>query len=537
MSVEIPAPGAVPDTWDEAFDVVVVGFGGAGASAALEAAESGAKVLVLERYHGGGTTSVSGGIVYLGGGTAIQAEAGFEDGPEAMFRYLQHEVKGTVGDDTLRHFCDVSTPTYEWLAGHGVPFEASFCPFKTSYPTDQYYLYFSGNEAAAPYSDDAAPAPRGHRAKGPGLSGKPLFAALRAAVERTPNIEIRCQSRVQALIVEDGAVVGVEYAGFSDAGKANSHRKASESSAKWSNYSPAMRKRTRAQLKTLEKQATDVRRIRATGGVVLAAGGFVRNRKMVDQYAPDSPKMLALGSVGDDGLGIRLGQGAGGAVGKMERISAWRFYNPPVAFVKGVLVDKDGRRICNEELYGATVGREIVKAGNTAFLICDAQTRSEVWKRLMAETIMFQRLTSLYLLTVGNTKARSIEDLGRKLGMSQLASTIATYNEGAAKGEDAFRKSAKVLRPVEKGPFYAMDVSIRRNPFYPCPSLTLGGLRVDEVTGNVQRDDGSSIAGLFAAGRNAVGVCSEGYVSGLAIADAVYSGRRAGRVAAGGSWR
>jgi 3-oxo-5alpha-steroid 4-dehydrogenase len=62
--------------------------------------------------------------------------------------------------------------------------------------------------------------------------------------------------------------------------------------------------------------------------------------------------------------------------------------------------------------------------------------------------------------------------------------------------------------------------------------LTLGGLLVDETTGQVRRADGSCVPGLYAAGRTAVGICSNSYVSGLSLADCVFSGRRAGRHAA-----
>ena len=62
--------------------------------------------------------------------------------------------------------------------------------------------------------------------------------------------------------------------------------------------------------------------------------------------------------------------------------------------------------------------------------------------------------------------------------------------------------------------------------------LTLGGLVVDEKTGLVRRQDGSVIDGLYAVGRSAVGLCSNSYVSGLSLADCVFSGRRAGRHAA-----
>jgi 3-oxo-5alpha-steroid 4-dehydrogenase len=86
------------------------------------------------------------------------------------------------------------------------------------------------------------------------------------------------------------------------------------------------------------------------------------------------------------------------------------------------------------------------------------------------------------------------------------------------------------MSALEKAPFHAIDCSITSKRF-PCPTLTLGGLVVDEETGAVLGEDGP-VDGLFAAGRNAVGVCSQQYVSGLSIADCVYSGRRAGRHAA-----
>jgi 3-oxo-5alpha-steroid 4-dehydrogenase len=58
--------------------------------------------------------------------------------------------------------------------------------------------------------------------------------------------------------------------------------------------------------------------------------------------------------------------------------------------------------------------------------------------------------------------------------------------------------------------------------------FSIGGLRVDGATGAVLTADGSVIPGLYAAGRAAVGLCSNSYVSGLSLADCVFSGRRAG---------
>jgi 3-oxo-5alpha-steroid 4-dehydrogenase len=144
----------VPPEWDVEADVVVVGFGAAGACAALEAAAAGCSVLILERFGGGGATALSGGVVYAGGGTPQQRAAGVTDTPEAMLGYLRTEVGDAVPDATLREFCDGSVAMLAWLEGHGVPFEGSLCPDKTSYPTNRHYLYYSGSElsTAAPGS-------------------------------------------------------------------------------------------------------------------------------------------------------------------------------------------------------------------------------------------------------------------------------------------------------------------------------------------------------------------------------------------------
>lgn len=81
-------------------------------------------------------------------------------------------------------------------------------------------------------------------------------------------------------------------------------------------------------------------------------------------------------------------------------------------------------------------------------------------------------------------------------------------------------------------PFYAIDISATGNPLFPCPAITLGGLRVDETSGAVLNEQDHTIPGLYAAGRTAVGIASNGYVSGLSIADCLWSGKRAGTAVA-----
>ncbi|MDE0883607.1 MAG: FAD-dependent oxidoreductase, partial [Myxococcota bacterium] len=135
------------------YDLIVVGFGAAGACAAIEAAETGLKVLVLDRFEGGGASAISGGVVYAGGGTSVQAEAGVEDSFESMLAYLKLETQGVVSEQCLSQFCRQSVDGIEWLKAHGLCFEGSLCPQKTSYPSDRYFLYYSGNEAFSPYKE------------------------------------------------------------------------------------------------------------------------------------------------------------------------------------------------------------------------------------------------------------------------------------------------------------------------------------------------------------------------------------------------
>ena len=193
--------------WDVQADVVVVGFGAAGACAALEAAAAGCSVLVLDRFAGGGATALSGGIVYAGGGTAQQRAAGVTDTAAAMFGYLRTEAGDVVPAATLRQFCDGSVAMLAWLESHGVPFDGSLCPDKTSYPTNRHYLYYSGSEVSA--RDAAPPAPRGHRTRGRGTSGGLLFARLAAATKKA-GITVVTQTTAVRLIVADGRVTGVE---------------------------------------------------------------------------------------------------------------------------------------------------------------------------------------------------------------------------------------------------------------------------------------------------------------------------------------
>ncbi len=128
---ELPAPlsASVLGDGTERYDVVVIGFGIAGGSAALEAARAGVRVLLLERaaVHGG-TTCMAGGHFYLGGGTAVQA-TGHEDSAEKMYKYLV-AVSKEPEHDKIRAYCEGSVEHFGWLESLGFEFERSYFPGK-----------------------------------------------------------------------------------------------------------------------------------------------------------------------------------------------------------------------------------------------------------------------------------------------------------------------------------------------------------------------------------------------------------------------
>ena len=539
--IEPPTELENPDEfdWDDTVDVAVLGFGGAGAAAAIEARDAGASVAVVERFNGGGSTKISGGIVYAGGGTAIQKEAGVEDSPEHMFNYLVQETGDAVCEETLRHFCEDSAGNLEWLMEQGVPFQASKCPFKTSYPSNMYYLYFSGNEAFPPYTNTAAAAPRGHRAHGKGVSGAALFTPLRETTRRK-GVKILTQHRAMALVTtKDGEVVGIRLSRFPEKSLSGWLHRQLYDLLIFSRYAcmyvPVITWTLRATMSRLESSHGQNFNLRARRGVVISAGGFFYNQSMVEQYAPRHLPGMPLGTIGDDGSGILLGESVGGATGLMGNVSQWRFVNPPESFIRGILVNRQGQRVCNEMLYGAQLGEQIQdKANGEAWLILDGPMMKQAMHEIGPSRAMwFQSATALMYRLVARKKAPSLSALADKLGIPAVAlrDTVQQYNTLAEKAEDdPLGKPASHRQPLEQGPWFALDcrvTSMVRNP-----SITLGGLCVDEVTGEVLAADDSKVAGLYAAGRSAVGIASHSYVSGLSIAGCIFSGRRAGRHAA-----
>ncbi|MBA3054554.1 MAG: FAD-binding protein [Sphingomonadales bacterium] len=523
--------------WDDACDVLVVGFGLAGASAAMKAAERpDISVLVADRFTGGGASELSGGIIYAGG-THVQREAGVEDSTDNLYNYLGHETEDFIKPETLRRFCDDSPQVIRWMEKQGVVFGGPATHKKTSYPTDEFYIYYSGNETVPEAAQRATPAPRGHRAK-PTFKSKAVFGgvfimhAMKQAAARAPNVRTSWHTAARRLVLDKtGAVVGAELWSIPQGTFAAwRHRKLYAAGTNMILSLIGASKHVWQATAALEAKYAKPRLVRVRRGITLAAGGFINNRPMVETIASKYVDVAPLGTVGDDGSGIQLGVSAGGDVLKIDNVSAWRFINPPYDWMKAVMVGSDGRRLTNEEQYGARLGEALfAKSGGKGWIVVDHAVQEKAVAEINSDQIQRYQQMQLRGMLRKQIKADSLAELERKLGIpaGNLVATISGYNADIVSGTpDAEGKNAANCVPLQSGPFYAFDVSggIRLNPV---PGITLGGLRVDDDTGAVLRPDGVPIPGLHAAGRNAAGICANWYISGLSLADCIWTGWRA----------
>jgi fumarate reductase flavoprotein subunit len=454
-------------------DVLVVGAGGAGMAAAIEAADRGASVTVLEAgQRPGGSTALSGGVFYAAC-TSVQRAAGVEDDVERMYLYYMTFNRWNLEPWLIRRFCEESAPTLEWLISLGV-----------DYPVEG--LYISG-------VDDV---PRGHHSHG---SGVEFFERLLGAASAR-GVAIHCGVRVESLIEEDGRVAGIRAQGAAmragavvlatggyGANRAllaelNPHVAAQD--ARWSFYFGSETSR-----------GDGIAMGRAVGGEVVGAGRLLVNA------SPGFSRDVA-------------------------------DFHPPWL----VFVNRDGQRFMDETAPYAIAGHRIEdQPGGLCFAIFDEPTRAASPSRhpfadklgvgdyAYAGDRLAEEAAKGRVLV-----ADTLAALAAKAGIDPagLAGTVAAYNADVHSGGDRRFFKQGPLATIATPPFYAAEVHAASF------GATSAGLRIDPDA-HVLGRDGRPIPGLFAAGETAGGVLGERYVGGgNYIANAIIFGRIAGGNAA-----
>ncbi|WP_276527253.1 3-oxosteroid 1-dehydrogenase [Nocardia cerradoensis] len=528
---------------DREYDVVVVGSGAAGMTAALAAAHHGLRAVLIEKAaHYGGSTARSGGGVWIPGNKALKASGRPDDREEAR-RYLHSIIGDVVPEEKIDTYIDRGAEAFDFVLDHS-PLKMTWVPGYSDYHPEApgglgsgrscepkpFNLKVLGAEAAnlePPYAK--APLnvvvmqtdfvrlnlirrhPKGmmramrvgartYLAKFTGKQivgmGQAIIAAMRKGLQDA-NVPVLLNTPLTKLITEDGRVVGVEA--------------------------------------TVDGEPTI---FKARYGVVLGTGGFEHNAEMREQYQrkPITTEWTT-GAAANTGDGIRAGMEVGGDIGFME--DAWW---GPTIFKGGkpwfalaernlpgaIMVNADGKRFGNESapyveavhtMYGGKWGQGDGPGENIpAWLVFDQRYRN---RYIFAGLQPGQRFPSRWMENDNIVKADTLEELARRLGVpaDNLAATVARFNAFAEKGvdEDFGRgkshydryygdptvKPNPCLAALVQGPFYAAKI-------VPGDLGTKGGL-VTDTAARVLRADGSVIDGLYAAGNSSTPVMGHTY--------------------------
>ena len=486
-------------------DVVVIGAGGAGMTAAMTAADAGQKVVILESQAmvGGNSARATGGMnaaktVYQDENEFDQAAGVEKTLATAAEKYADNETitalaktvseqwaayqanptgyfdsvelmeldtmvggKGINNPELVKTLCEGTADAIDWLDENGI--------------TLHNVSSFGG-----------ASVKRIHRpvnAEGKTVSvGSYMIPLLQENCEKAGVKMMLDTTATEILTDANGAAVGVKATGAS------------------------------GETVTVNAKA-----------VVLATGGFGANLDMVVKYKPELKGFMTTNAPGIQGQGIEMAQAIGAATVDMDQIQIHPTVeaNTAALITEGlrgdgaILINEEGQRFIDE------VGtRDVVSAAEIA------QTGSYSW--LVVDQAMVDASSVIQgYIKKGYTKTgATYEELAKELDVvpATFANTMETWNGYVeAKNDPDFGRTS-FANPLNNGPYYAIKVTAGVHH-------TMGGVTINSAT-EVLKEDGTVIPGLFAAGEVTGGVHGANRLGGTAVADFVVFGRIAGESAA-----
>lgn len=556
---------------NDAYDVIVVGSGAAGLSAACTAAALGKRVVVLEASDKlGGTTAISGGMVWIPANQKMDA-AGITDSLEAARSYLGQTVGAAAGDARMEAFLRRGDEAIRFLeertslrlrpvrrypdyypempgatAGgrvlEPVPFDGArlgseFPKLRDPLPEFMLLGGMMVSREDLPVLRRVGRSPRAlwyasrlvaryalqrlrfHRGTTLVLGNALVARLLRSALDL--KVEILLESPVVGLVIQEDAVVGVRV-----------------------------------------RHLGQARHLRAAGGVILATGGISHHPDLRRPYVPAAAGN-ATATFGPSGAqpGARLALSVGACMSEpVARLEdALAFWVPASRFVRAngtaavfphtvtdrakpglIAVNKQGRRFVNEAVsYHEFVRAQLRDAdGNVpAWLVCDSKF---LWKYGLGRVRPFTLSVETEVRSGYLRRAVSLQDLARQLEVAQerFVHTVATFNSGAALGKDPeFGRGSNIYQrhlgdpdhdpnpcvaPIERPPYYAVAV-------YPADLGMAAGISTDEHT-RVLDAGGRPIQGLYACGNDMHSVMNGAYPGpGITLGPALVFGFIAGR--------
>ena len=484
-------------------DVVIIGAGGGGLSAALEAVNQGAShVIVLEM-----TARTGGALNYTSGsmsaaGTIIQKEEGIEDSVESYIADIMKNGSDFGGQPSLELvtlYANQAAEVFDWLYESGLK--------DNTYSVDR----ATGNRA--------------------------VFAPEHAlySVQRTykPTPDDRTKYKSAAHEVLDTLVNADERI------TVLTNTKATELVAN-----------DKGQVLTVVAEGPDGEvSYTASKAIIVCTGGYSANGKLMAQYVPYGEEYLAGGAPGSDGNGLLLMQKVGGALNEASMSAIPTFPmglqskdNPKTGSIAntytwktgGIVVNQEGKRFCNETESNPAV-REVALEEQPGAVQYDIFTDKILEDLRAANGAYFY---DAYFAEEGQPGAHvkvtagSIGELAEKIGVpaENLAATVEAYNAAVeAGGTDEFGRLYDgtkttynlAVNKIEGDTYYAV-------PLHALCVMTLGGITANENM-QVLDENGTPIPGLYAAGEVVGGIWGKFVSGGTGVMGPIVFGKIAAR--------
>lgn len=524
---------AKPLQWDLETDVLVMGSGGSGLTAAIVAHDEGCRVIVIEKSGKvGGTTAISGGGIWIPL-NHLAVEKGHADSRDSVLTYARNLTKGRVSDELVEKYIDTGPEMVKYLEENTpLKFEVSLMPdyhpeMEGAHKGDQSRtlgpMLFDSNELGESFVNLR----RGL------LPSFPLLMTETAAMGRASradqlNPELIGERMKKGLLGFGGALTGALYKGCLDRG-----------------IDPMLNTRG-LELITENRKVVGLRAqkdgteifIKVKKGVILASGGFEWNEELKAAFLP-GPITHPNTPPSNEGDGLVMAMAVGAALGSMSETWGWTSMSVPGEEYDGrrasrnslvertmphcIMVNREGRRFVNE----AASYNDHFKS----FWILDANTCEYV--NIPAWHVLDQQYKDKYPIlgiVAGKElpewvdRADTLDKLAQNVGIDSegLKTTISHFNAFAVEGIDSdFHRGESAydqywadgdhspnpsLGTIEKPPFYAV-------PAYPGTLGTKGGPKTN-ANAQVLNITGQPIGGLYAAGNVMASIAGPSYWGG-----------------------
>jgi len=562
----------VSSQFDHTVDVLVIGSGGGGMTAALKAEAAGLSTLIVEKSAKfGGSTALSGGSTALSGGgiwvpgAPAQRRAGYTPDPEGVFDYLKNITGGLVSDARLRAYVDAAPEMMDFLEHCSDWFEFVWKPGYADYYPELPGGSERGSTINVPEIDLRKLGAEEQNLLAPlALAPKGIWFAPK---DLRLFYQVRQNWRGKAVLVKliwrmfRARVFGDRMAAIGQSLMARMRLALQEHDIPLWLSAPMTELITdvdgRVVGAVVERDGAAIR-IAARGGVVLATGGFDHDMQWRRRYLPLLERDWSFGNPAATGDGIRAGEKVGAATDLLDE--AWWF--PAMCWPDGRLqfmlnermmpaqfvVNGAGKRFINEAAPYMDFAHAMIEGQRSGvdhvpcWLVTDIGSfhRYVVGGHLPIPKVPFapvptgRKIPQAWLDSGIVAAAASFEELAAKIGVpaGELCDTAERFNDLARRGhDDDFNRGDSAydnyygdptlpnpnLAPLGKPPYLAFQIILG-------DLGTSGGLLTDEHA-RVLREDGSVTAGLYATGNTSAAVMGRSYAgAGATIGPAMTFG-------------